>query len=69
MRSELRAESVLSDIRVCLMYRLEQLFESTPRVLFQPWSGGMARGANAVKTRFVSKLVDSSAFEDSSLEA
>ena len=63
MRSELRA----GDVGVCLKYRLEQLFESTPRVLFQPWSGGMACGADAVKTRFVSTLVNGFAFGDNSL--
>ena len=67
MRSELKAESVLSDIRVCLKYRMEQFFESTPRVLFQPWSRGVACGANSVTTRFVSTLVNSSALGDGSL--
>ena len=65
VRSELRAEPILSDVKMCLKYRLEQLFESTPRVLFQPWSCG----ATGVKTRFVSTLVDSSAFGDNSLGA
>ena len=62
MKSELRAKSVLGDITVCFKHRLEQLLESTPRVLFQPWPGGMAGGANAVKTRFITTLLNSFAF-------
>ena len=69
MRSELKAESVLSDIRVCFKHWLEQLFESIPRVLFQPWSRGVACGTNTVETRFVSTLVDSFAFGDGGLGA